>query len=235
MKKKYFYYSNCINCGSQINKASTRCRTCANEQLKTEKKHYFCVCCNKEIGHNSAVYGKGHCRSCSKTIFIDKDILIYKYNAEMKSITAIAKELNCNYVSIYNKLNLYQIPIRSKRDSHLGKKRPDHSKLMTGENNPNFRNWSSLEPYTFEFNKKFKEEIRERDLRLCQLCFKSEKQEQQDLNRKLNIHHIDYNKKNCSKYNLISLCESCHCKSNFKREHWTQFFKNLLFSKGIYE
>jgi len=45
---------------------------------------------------------------------------------------------------------------------------------------------------------------------------------------KLDIHHIDYNKKNNADNNLIPLCKHCHAKTNFKREEWETFFKNRL-------
>ena len=38
------------------------------------------------------------------------------------------------------------------------------------------------------------------------------------------LHHIDYNKKNCSKENLVFLCSRCHGKTNVNRTIW----KNLL-------
>jgi hypothetical protein len=34
------------------------------------------------------------------------------------------------------------------------------------------------------------------------------------------LHHIDYNKRNCSKKNLIFLCPRCHGKTNSNREFW---------------
>jgi hypothetical protein len=37
------------------------------------------------------------------------------------------------------------------------------------------------------------------------------------------LHHIDYNKKNCDKSNLIFLCPRCHAKTGFNREFWKIF------------
>ena len=51
-------------------------------------------------------------------------------------------------------------------------------------------------------------------------------------NRKLNIHHIDYNKQNCNEENLITLCDKCHCRTNFNRDYWFTYFTELL--KGAY-
>ncbi|TXH47080.1 MAG: HNH endonuclease, partial [Desulfurellales bacterium] len=40
--------------------------------------------------------------------------------------------------------------------------------------------------------------------------------------RKLQVHHIDYDKKNSHPDNLIALCHSCHMKTNFNRSYWKQ-------------
>jgi hypothetical protein len=42
------------------------------------------------------------------------------------------------------------------------------------------------------------------------------------------IHHIDYDKKNCSLNNLITLCRGCHAKTNFRRDYWKIFFQQLI-------
>ncbi len=34
----------------------------------------------------------------------------------------------------------------------------------------------------------------------------------------------DYDKRNNSPENLISLCASCHTKTNFSRNDWTEYF-----------
>ena len=46
--------------------------------------------------------------------------------------------------------------------------------------------------------------------------------------RELDVHHIDYDKKNSNHDNLVSLCHSCHMKTNVekKRNYWTQGLLN---------
>ena len=39
------------------------------------------------------------------------------------------------------------------------------------------------------------------------------------------VHHIDYDKFNNCVANLITLCRSCHAKTNFNRESWIEYFK----------
>lgn len=69
----------------------------------------------------------------------------------------------------------------------------------------------SYEPYCPLFNEKKKEDIRNRDNRVCQLCGKAE-----ILNgSRLSVHHIDGNKMqgcNDAKWHLCALCKSCNTK-----------------------
>ncbi len=78
----------------------------------------------------------------------------------------------------------------------------------------------SFEPYGLEFDENLKEVIRNRDRRKCQMCEKTELEN----NKKLDCHHIDYNKKNNDPQNLISLCRRCHLKTNHNREYWITYF-----------
>lgn len=45
---------------------------------------------------------------------------------------------------------------------------------------------------------------------------------------KIACHHIDYDIKNCEQDNLITLCASCHCKTNFRREDWSKYYQNKM-------
>jgi group I intron endonuclease len=98
------------------------------------------------------------------------------------------------------------------------------SETRIGGNNPNWRGGSSFEPYGLEFNNDLREQIRNRDNYMCQGCNKT----QEELGRKLNVHHIDYDKTNNKPENLICLCSSCHSKTNFDRENWIQYFRKLI-------
>lgn len=84
----------------------------------------------------------------------------------------------------------------------------------------------SSEPYTDEFNDGLKKKISERDLYTCQMC-------NELLPNRFNIHHINYDKKNCSDYNLIFLCCSCHMKTNFNRGFWQPYFESYQKERGI--
>jgi hypothetical protein len=95
-----------------------------------------------------------------------------------------------------------------------------------GENHPLWRGGISFEPYGLAFTKKLKEKIRKRDNYQCQECLVHQKDilNKRGNQRLLDIHHIDYNKKNNNPNNLISLCKVCHAKTNFNRDDWEKYF-----------
>ena len=78
--------------------------------------------------------------------------------------------------------------------------------------------------YNHEFTDALKERVRDRDDRTCQLCHTHES----NLPRRLDAHHIDYDKTNNDLLNLIALCNSCHSKTNYTREYWTAYFNAPL-------
>ena len=106
-------------------------------------------------------------------------------------------------------------------------------KYYRRENHWNWQNGKSFEPYGVEFNSKLREQIRSRDNFRCQECFRHQDELRTKTNRpyKLNIHHIDYNKKNNNSNNLISLCRVCHIKANFNRDDWTQYYQEKIGDK----
>jgi len=82
----------------------------------------------------------------------------------------------------------------------------------------------SFEPYSIDWTDYLRETIRKRDEYVCQLCGIY----QDELERKLDCHHIDYDKKNCDPKNLITLCRDCHRKTNDNRDYWTDYFKIII-------
>ncbi len=102
-----------------------------------------------------------------------------------------------------------------------------------GKKNPNWKGGKSFEPYTSDFNIRFKEKIRERDGYTCKLCNLFEEDHLKLYRSKLYIHHIDYDKLNTFPQNCISLCIRCHTITNQNREIWTRHFQELL--KKLYD
>ena len=98
-----------------------------------------------------------------------------------------------------------------------------------GENNPNWKGGLSFQPYSPEFNKTLKEQIRKRDIYTCQLCGYLQTQHIEKYSKSLIVHHIDFDKQNNNYWNLILLCLSCHLKSHHKNEgYYKEIFKNKL-------
>ncbi len=93
----------------------------------------------------------------------------------------------------------------------------------SGENHPNWKGGISCEPYCdIWLDKEFKKSIKERDGYKCLNpdCWGNI--------HRLNIHHIDYNKKNCEPQNLITLCASCNSRANKDREWHKAWYKAIL-------
>lgn len=87
-----------------------------------------------------------------------------------------------------------------------------------------------LETYTIFYKKEFYDyNLRtkiKKEQEVCPICLEKLK----DLKRNV-LHHIDYNKMNNDRFNLVFLCSSCHAKTNWKREYYFDFlyeFNNNL-------
>ena len=108
-----------------------------------------------------------------------------------------------------------------------------HNKLFR-DKSPNWKDGISKLPYDINFNDRLKNLIRKRDNHMCQIC----RLEQNKLfmknrngkiiNKKLLIHHIDYNKENSKINNLISLCSKCHGKIKTYDNYWYNYFKGIM-------
>ena len=101
-----------------------------------------------------------------------------------------------------------------------------HSENISGERTSNWQGGKSFEPYPTGWTRKRKRATRERDDHNCQICGITE----EDNGRKLDVHHIDTNKKNLAPSNLISLCNSCHgSKAHGRhRKYWRGILKDRI-------
>jgi hypothetical protein len=97
---------------------------------------------------------------------------------------------------------------------------------FSGSGNPNWKGGLSYEPYCpIWSDKEYKQYIRDRDGNKClnPYCSKN--------NSRLTIHHIDYNKKNCSPSNLITVCNSCNARANTDRDWHTTWYQALVYMR----
>ena len=137
--------------------------------------------------------------------FMKKNLLLARYNkllGTVKKTSAIEILSNEFNISVRN---LYRI-IKNNGQKICGIKKEN---VFYGS-------------YADEWKETLKDAIRKRDNYTCQLCNK-----QQNIYA-LPIHHIDYNKKNCSINNLITLCKKCHGITNGNREYWKNYLPNKI-------
>ncbi len=83
----------------------------------------------------------------------------------------------------------------------------------------------------FKYSTKFKKLrpiIRKRDNYTCQNCNMIEEEHISVFGKELCVHHIDYNRQNCDKDNLITLCNQCNIRANYNRNYWQKYFGNML-------
>lgn len=94
-----------------------------------------------------------------------------------------------------------------------------------GELASNWRGGISSFPYDIDWNKWLRIEIKNRDRNKCQnpKCTK--------ISKILDVHHIDYDKNNSNPNNLITLCKSCHGKTQHHRRTWKRYYKSIMLTK----
>ena len=73
--------------------------------------------------------------------------------------------------------------------------------------------------YDFGWCKELREEIKKRDRNRCTICTSR---------KNLRVHHVDHNKKNSSRNNLVTLCVSCHMKVHYNMGYRGRFLQNLV-------
>jgi hypothetical protein len=98
----------------------------------------------------------------------------------------------------------------------------------SGVNNPMYIDGKSFDSYSPKFTKTLKDQIRQRDGFKCQNCGELQTSHLLKSGQKLSVHHIDYDKQNCRKNNLISLCHSCHSITNKNRKDWENLYTNKM-------
>jgi hypothetical protein len=133
----------------------------------------------------------------------------------------------CNGIFMSKKYKGKILPETLKKlsESHKGQKAWNKNKKcpqFSGSNCIFWKGGLSFEIYPKDWTKVLRISIRERDNYICQMCSKKQDEKAHD------VHHIDYNKKNCNPNNLITLCKKCHMKTNNNRDYWLRFFNNNL-------
>ena len=113
-----------------------------------------------------------------------------------------------------------------------GRKQPESAKKKLSINrkgclNPAWRGGTSFGKYCPKFTKVFKDRVRRFFNYTCVGCGKT----QSENKKKLNVHHVNYDKMVCcnnTKPLFVSLCKSCHTKTNHNRDMWEIYFTNII-------
>ena len=95
------------------------------------------------------------------------------------------------------------------------------SKTSFGSENPNWRGGNSRLPYTFDF-KRISRSVIER------FGFKCMNPDCRGKDCRLTTHHINYDTRDNSARNLISLCSSCNSRANFDRDRWRRIYSEII-------
>ena len=191
----------CIDCKKELkDNRSIRCRSC-----EARRKHNLGILNNKGINH--PMFGK-----INLSVIGDKNP---NWNGGISKIKCYCEDCGKG-------LGEKAIFKNSKRcfDCNL--------KFRVGENAANYINGKGNEPYSIEFTVELKEQIRERDNHECQCCGMTEEEHIIVNGRLLHVHHIDYNKQNCEKINLITLCQGCNIRANYNRDYWKELYTNKV-------
>ncbi len=171
-------------------------------------------------GENNPFYGKYHNEQTKDIIRIHnqgrKLSEEHKRKIGEKSIGRKLSQETREKISLAN---------RGERNGNYGRVYTEEERQKFGSPKDKHHNWKdgiSYEPYSIEWTEKLRESIKRRDEYICQntYCTKN--------SNILTVHHIDYNKKNCDEFNLITLCNSCNIKANYNRIRHHKFYKNLI-------
>jgi hypothetical protein len=127
-----------------------------------------------------------------------------------------SKCINCNKI-IYRHKNRIENCRHNFCDSKC------HHEWRTGENHHFWKGGISAEPYCQVWmDKEYKKDIKERDRWQCMnpCCLNN--------SIRLMVHHINYDKKDCSPQNLISICNSCNTIANHNREWHKSWYQAIM-------
>ena len=178
---------------------------CCNEKIK------YCIDCGKKLSKKADYYNSKRCKLCHNRYLVKsgKTHQKGKFHSQYKDGRTLKKYFcKCGKEIKYNVKRCWECYLKWR----IGK--------YTKNKHWNWAGGLNKQGYPIEFNEIIKEYIRGRDNYTCQLCNKIQKQELKDLKKKLSIHHIDYNKQNCDKENLITSCQRCNNKMNFNRDYY---------------
>jgi hypothetical protein len=209
------------------------CKICGKEVLQTKKyTRNFCNASCRALFTKNGISNKGKKRSQFSEEWkknIGESRRGKKHSEETKiKMSESAKNREKRIFSEDARKNISKASIiRYKKfdhpmlNRHLSEETKNKiSEKIRMENNGNWQGGKSFEEYGIEFNEQLREEIRKRDNYTCKNCDMTEEEHIIVFGLRLNVHHIDYNKRNNVKTNLLTSCVSCNSRFNFNRDYW---------------
>lgn len=165
--------------------------------IKTTRNHGFLtqkgylLLCELSVGDSVMVNG----RPC--LIRISDQELEKLYTQDKLSIQEIADSLGLHHKVVYEKLNRMRIYVKG-LNGRIPWNRGHFISNLPGPLRPNWKG-GVAQKYAVKLM---------RDVKTCDICNES-------LEEKCEIHHIDENRRNNSRDNLLKLCPNCHKKLHF--------------------
>lgn len=100
----------------------------------------------------------------------------------------------------------------------------------TGANCANWEGGISFTTYCKRFNKLFRNRVRAYYNEKCVICGS----DGSEYGQRVSVHHVNYDKELCCSKGtplFVTLCKSCHAKTNRDRNYWEEYFTNLIRDK----
>ena len=204
----------CTFCGKPVHCTPSHAHTqkhifCSRKcysQWRSQKVSRICKHCGKEFSCKPSKIAEGKGNFCSQVC----------YDASRAQImtTCICEQCGEPFKvpsSFLNK-SMYQGRFCSTVCSALSRRLPESTRSV----------------YSHEFTDSLKEEIRARDNHMCQLCGLAASKHY----RALDVHHINYDKTHNELSNLLTLCSSCHSRTNYRRTYWRKRLERLMTHLG---
>jgi hypothetical protein len=217
----------CTVCGKEYRSNIATSKFCS---VECRKKRVIKICeiCGKEfsVGYSIRERRK-HCSyECSNKA----------RSINRKGVGRIRVSVTCSYCGkefekqpslVKNKTHIYC------STECMGKHR---SIISVGENNPNWNNGASFEPYCKKWTKGTRTRVRAYFGDVCFLCGLpvEEHLDRHGNHHNLTVHHVHYDKQICCNGRpeiMVPLCRSHNSKVNSNKEWWIQYFEKILYAE----
>ena len=218
------YGQDCLICGKQTKRPHNKycSRKCmAESQRNGEKRN--CEVCRKEFYATKYFQEKRKRLYCSRKCAYQA--CTQKYRGNGRWWTWVNNYVPCVTCGI--PIRLKPSRVSTKLGNCCSKKcfSVAQSNYIRGDKHPMWRGGISRLPHTPDFNDELKDSIRERDKNTCAICGSVWKTTSH--HRKYPVHHINYDKTDSKRVNLIVVCNICHARTNGRREEWTKILSPI--------